>query len=217
MSVKKRGLGRGLDALLSSSGPGAGADSAEELRELALDAIQAGAHQPRRHFDDEALQELATSIAAQGVIQPIVVRPLAANRFEIVAGERRWRAARLAGLSLVPAVVRQLDDRAAMAVAIVENIQRADLNPIEEAEALQRLAEEGDLTHEQIAQALGRSRATVTNLLRVLDLPLEVRDLVRLGRLTLGHAKVLLGVPAEAQAAVAAKVVERALTVRQTE
>lgn len=218
MSVRKRGLGRGLDALLGAAGDAGGAAATqEELRDIELDRIVPAAHQPRRHFDEGALRELADSIAAQGVIQPIVLRPTDVGRYEIVAGERRWRAAAMAGLSRIPALVRELDDRTAMAVAVVENIQRADLNPLEEAEALQRLIAECGLTHEQLAQALGRSRVTISNLLRILDLQGEVRDMLRAGRLTLGHAKVLLGAEPARQLALATQVVERGLNVRETE
>lgn len=215
MSVRKRGLGRGLDALLGSAATGGA--SADDLRELPLEALQAGRHQPRRDFNAEALQELAASVAAQGVVQPIVVRPVGDERYEIVAGERRWRAAKLAGLTVIPAVVRTLDDRAAMAVALVENIQRADLNPIEEAEALQRLIDECGWTHDQTAQAVGRSRVTITNLLRVLDLDPRLRQWLREGRLTLGHAKVLLGAAPEHQQALAQTVIDGHLSVRETE
>ncbi|MEC9364549.1 MAG: ParB/RepB/Spo0J family partition protein [Pseudomonadota bacterium] len=216
MSAKKRGLGRGLDALLSS-GSAPTETSADEQRELPVDTLHPGKHQPRRHFDDEALAALADSIRAQGVVQPIVVRPAGGDRYEIVAGERRWRAAKLAGLKAVPVVVRALDERGAMAVALVENIQRADLNPLEEAEALHKLIEECGLTHEKVAEAVGRSRAHVTNLLRLMDLDADVQALVRDGRLSLGHAKVLLGAPGARQPALARLVVERQLSVRQTE
>ncbi len=218
MSAKKpRGLGRGLDALLSSvSGP-ASESAGDELREMPLESLQAGKHQPRRHFDDDALAALADSIRAQGVVQPIVVRPVGADRHEIVAGERRWRAAKLAGLKTVPVVVRTLDERGAMAVALVENIQRADLNPLEEAEALHKLIEECGLTHEKAAEAVGRSRAHVSNLLRLMELTEGVQPLVRDGRISLGHAKVLLGVQGARQLALARMVVERQLSVRQTE
>jgi len=216
VTTRKRGLGRGLDALLGSVSPGQ-AEVGEELRELELDSIAPGRHQPRRHFDEPALAALADSIRAQGVVQPIVVRGVGHGRYEIVAGERRWRAARLAGLKTIPAVVRQLPDRGAMAVALVENIQRADLNPLEEAEALRRLIDECGLTHEQTAEAVGRSRAAVSNLLRLLELENEVQELVRNGKLSLGHAKVLLGVSGARQIALARQVVERELSVRATE
>ena len=211
---KKRGLGRGLDALLGS---GAAPEAGEELRELPLDQLSPGRHQPRRHFEAEALEELAVSIRAQGVVQPIVVRPLPGGRYEIVAGERRWRAAGVAGLNTIPAVVRELDERAAMTVALVENIQRADLNPLEEAEALQRLIADCGLTHEQAATAVGRKRASVTNLLRLTELAAEVQALLRDGALSLGHAKVLLGTEGEHQTELARQVVARQLSVRQLE
>lgn len=217
MSVKKRGLGRGLDALLSGVSTATGGESGDELRELALDRLGPGKHQPRRHFDEEALTALADSIRAQGVVQPIVVRAVGADRYEIVAGERRWRAAKMAGLKAVPAVVRQIDDRGAMAVALVENIQRAGLNPLEEAEALHRLIQECGLTHQQCAEAVGHSRATVTNLLRLMELNADVQALVRDGKLSLGHAKVLLGVDGARQSSLAAMVANKHLSVRQTE
>jgi len=216
MNIKKRGLGRGLDALLSSVSP-APNDAAETLRDLSLDSLEPGRHQPRRHFEPEALQALTDSIRSQGVVQPIVARSIGNDRFEIVAGERRWRAARMAGLATIPAVVRPMNDQAAMAVALVENIQRADLNPLEEAEALKRLIDEVGLTHEQVAEAVGRSRAAVTNLLRLMDLAPDVQALVRENRLTLGHAKVLLGCDSLRQSALARQVVDRELSVRQTE
>ena len=217
MSTKKRGLGRGLDALLGSVTPSP-AETGEELRELELELLAPGRHQPRRKFDAEALQSLADSIRSQGVVQPIVARPAAGGgRFEIVAGERRWRAAKMAGLTTIPTVVRQIPDRTAMAVALVENIQRADLNPLEEAEALRRLIDECGLTHELTAEAVGRSRAAVSNLLRLLDLESEVQELVRDDKLSLGHAKVLLGATGERQVALALQVVEQRLSVRQTE
>ena len=217
MSTKKRGLGRGLDALLGSVTPSP-AETGDELRELELELLAPGRHQPRRKFDAEALQSLADSIRSQGVVQPIVARPAAGGgRFEIVAGERRWRAAKMAGLTTIPTVVRQIPDRTAMAVALVENIQRADLNPLEEAEALRRLIDECGLTHELTAEAVGRSRAAVSNLLRLLDLESEVQELVRDDKLSLGHAKVLLGATGERQVALALQVVEQRLSVRQTE
>lgn len=216
MSTKKRGLGRGLDALLSSVSEPAG-EGGEELRELPLESLQPGKHQPRRHFDAAALESLAESIRAQGVVQPIVVRPAGANRYEIVAGERRWRAAKQAGLKSVPVVIRTLDERGAMAVALVENIQRADLNPLEEAQALHKLIEECGLTHEKAAEAVGRSRAHISNLLRLMELNDDVQVLVRNGHLSLGHAKVLLGVHGARQSSLAKLVVEKQLSVRQTE
>ena len=216
---KKRGLGRGLDALLGSVAPAETPQPGDQLRELALDQLSPGRYQPRRTFDQEALEALAESIRAQGVVQPIVVRPLEGNpsRYEIVAGERRWRAARLAGLGTVPAVIRMIPDRSAMAVALVENIQRADLNPLEEAEALRRLIDECGLTHEETAAAIGRSRAAVSNLLRLMDLEPAVQALVRENRLSMGHAKVLVAVEGERQCALAQQVVEQSLSVRDTE
>jgi ParB family chromosome partitioning protein len=217
MTTKKRGLGRGLDALLGSVAPTTQAEVGEELRELELELLGPGRHQPRRKFDPEALESLASSIRTQGVVQPIVVRPVGGGRYEIVAGERRWRAAQMAGLKTIPSVVRQIPDRTAMAVALVENIQRSDLNPLEEAEALQRLIDECGLTHELTAEAVGRSRAAVSNLLRLLDLEAEVQSLVRDDKLSLGHAKVLLAVTGARQIALAQQVVTQQLSVRQTE
>ncbi|AXQ27564.1 ParB/RepB/Spo0J family partition protein [Solimonas sp. K1W22B-7] len=218
-ALKKRGLGRGLDALLSSGSPVTqGADgSGDELRELPLDRLAPGQHQPRRQFDDEALNSLADSIRAQGVVQPIVVRPAGADRYEIIAGERRWRAAKMAGLTQIPAVIRTLDERGAMAVALVENIQRSDLNPLEEAQALHRLIDECGLTHEACAEAVGKSRTAVSNLLRLMELNADVQDLVREHRLSFGHAKVLLGVQGARQSSLANMVAEQHLSVRQTE
>jgi ParB family transcriptional regulator, chromosome partitioning protein len=216
MSAKKRGLGRGLESLLSSvSAPAE--EAGEELRELSLDSLQPGRHQPRRQFDAAALESLAESIRAQGVVQPIVARPAGGNRYEIVAGERRWRAAKQAGLKTVPVVIRALDERGAMAVALVENIQRADLNPLEEAEALHKLIEDCGLTHEKAAEAVGRSRAHISNLLRLMELNADVQDRVRAGELSLGHAKVLLGVHGPRQSSLAQLVVDKQLSVRQTE
>jgi len=216
VAIKKRGLGRGLDALLgvgSTSGPEPG----EELVELAIDLLQPGAHQPRRNFDPEQLESLADSIRAQGVVQPIVVRPAGADRYEIIAGERRWRAAKLAGLTHIPVVVRVLDERGAMAVALVENIQRADLNALEEAEALHKLIAECGLTHEACAEAIGKSRAAVSNLLRLMELNDDVQERVRGRQLSFGHAKVLLAVQGARQSSLAALVAEKHLSVRQTE
>jgi ParB family transcriptional regulator, chromosome partitioning protein len=217
MAMKKRGLGRGLDALLGSVGAASGPEPGEELVELPLEQLQPGKHQPRRTFDPAALDSLADSIRAQGVVQPIVVRPVAGGRYEIVAGERRWRAAQKVGLKKIPAVVRSMEDRAAMAVALVENIQRADLNPLEEADALRRLISEVGLTHEQCSEAVGRSRAAVTNLLRLFELNEDVQALLREGKLSLGHAKVLLGVTGQRQSSLASLVVARQYSVRQTE
>ena len=215
--MKKRGLGRGLDALLGSVGANSGPEPGEELVELSVELLQPGAHQPRRNFDPDQLESLADSIRAQGVVQPIVARPIAGGRFEIVAGERRWRAAQKVGLKNIPAVVRPMEDRAAMAVALVENIQRADLNPLEEATALKRLIDEVGLTHEQCSDAVGRSRVQVTNLLRLFELNEDVQVLLRSGKLSLGHAKVLLGVTGPRQSTLASLVIARQYSVRQTE
>jgi ParB family chromosome partitioning protein len=198
-----------------------------ELRQIPLDQMQRGKYQPRRDMKEEALKELAESIKKQGVVQPIVVRPLGEHskgeapgrgaRYEIIAGERRWRAAQMAGLETVPAVVRDVPDRTAIAMALIENIQRADLNPLEEAEAMQRLIAEFSVTHQEAAEAVGRSRAAVTNLLRLLELSREVQDLVRKGDLEMGHARALLALKGPAQTAAARQVVDRHLTVRDTE
>jgi ParB family chromosome partitioning protein len=222
MATKRRGLGRGLDALLGG-GPteSAAAQSAPPApavpAALAVDLIGRGRYQPRRDFDEDKLRELADSIAAQGVVQPVVVRPVSGGRYELIAGERRWRAAQLAGLHEIPAVVREVDDQSAMAMALIENIQRADLNPLEEATALHRLLEEFGLTHQQAAQAVGKSRTTVTNLLRLLELNPDVKQLIDEGRLEMGHARALLALKDEAQSAAAAKVATRGLSVRETE
>jgi ParB family chromosome partitioning protein len=218
VSVKKRGLGRGLDALLgSANAAAASAEAGDELRELALDQLVAGRHQPRRDFDAAELAALADSIRAQGVVQPLLVRAAGANKYEIVAGERRWRAARMAGLKEVPVVIRAMDERSAMAVALVENIQRSDLNALEEAEALHKLIQECGLTHDKCAEAVGRSRAAVSNLLRLMELNPDVQQLLRGNRLTPGHAKALLAVTGERQSALARRVVDDQLSVRQTE
>lgn len=218
MSPKKRGLGRGLDALLGAS-DNTDPDDPGVLRQLPVEWLERGRYQPRREMDPTALQELADSISAQGVVQPLVVRPLADDdqRFEIIAGERRWRAAQLAGLTEVPAIVRDIPDEVAVAVALIENIQREDLNPLEEAVALRRLVEEFGMTHQAVSQAVGRSRAAVSNLLRLLELSPEVRERVQNGELEMGHARALAALPLDQQNAVAARVVAKALSVRATE
>jgi len=220
--MKKRGLGRGLDALLGNAGIPEQTPSTREvagLRELPVDLIERSRYQPRADFNEEALQELADSIRAQGVIQPVVVRPLEgqANRYELIAGERRWRAAQLAGLHEVPAVIREVDDQAAMAMALIENIQRQALNPIEEAVALNRLIGEFGLTHEQTAEAVGRSRAAVSNMLRLLNLEPEVKTLVEQRELEMGHARALLALSGAAQLRAARHVIDKGLSVRETE
>ncbi|MBA1275941.1 ParB/RepB/Spo0J family partition protein [Stutzerimonas azotifigens] len=222
MATKKRGLGRGLDALLGGATVTALQEEAvqadsRELQHLPLDLIQRGKYQPRRDMDPGALEELAQSIKAQGVMQPIVVRSIGGDRFEIIAGERRWRASQLAGLEKIPAMVREVPDEAAIAMALIENIQREDLNPVEEAIALQRLQQEFQLTQQQVADAVGKSRVTVSNLLRLIALPEEIKILLSHGDLEMGHARALLGLPADQQVEGARHVVARGLTVRQTE
>ena len=242
---KKRGLGHGLDALLASSNSAAvpvsdsveadeqvgtaenseassptGSSSAQsELRHLPVEWIQPGRYQPRRDIQPEALEELSASIKAQGLMQPIVVRPLPGqtDRFEIIAGERRWRASQLAQLDRVPALIRDVPDEAAIAMALIENIQRENLNPMEEAMALHRLQHEFELTQMEVAEAVGKNRATVANLLRLMNLNDDVKVLLEHGDIEMGHARALLGLPVEQQSSAAADVVARALTVRQTE
>jgi ParB family chromosome partitioning protein len=213
--AKMRGLGRGLDALLNAGGESAAV--AEAPRELALDALAPGRFQPRVHMDQGALEELAESIRSQGVIQPIVVRPAGNGRFEILAGERRWRAAGLAGLARVPVVVREVPDRAAMAMALIENIQREDLTPLEQAAGLKRLVDEFGLTHDEAARAIGSSRSQATNLLRLLSLAPSVQALLRDGRMDMGHARALLALDGARQIEIANRVVATGLSVRQTE
>ncbi len=213
--AKMRGLGRGLDALLNAGGESAAV--AEAPRELALDALAPGRFQPRVNMDQGALEELAESIRSQGVIQPIVVRPAGNGRFEILAGERRWRAAGIAGLARVPVVVREVPDRAAMAMALIENIQREDLNPLEQASGLKRLVDEFGLTHDEAARAIGSSRSQATNLLRLLALAPSVQALLREGRIDMGHARALLALEGARQVEVANRVVANGLSVRQTE
>jgi ParB family chromosome partitioning protein len=220
VSAKKRGLGRGLDALLGSdtkaadSKPGGG----DELRQLPIDLIERGKYQPRVDMKTDSLQGLADSIKARGVIQPVVVRALpGTRRFELIAGERRWRATQLAGLQEIPALVREVSDEAALSVALIENIQREDLNPIEEAAALQRLSTEFDLTHQQVADAVGRSRTAVSNLLRLLELDENVKTMVESRELEMGHARALLTLAADKQRSIAQQVVKEGLSVRQTE
>lgn len=215
MSIKKRGLGRGLDALLSQS---LGADDKKtSSNTLPIDLLRRGKYQPRTEFDPVQLQELADSISAQGLIQPIIVRPVGGNGYEILAGERRWRAAQMAGLQDVAVVIKQVDDRAAMAISLVENIQREDLNTLDESEALQRLVNEFELTHQQAGDAVGRSRVAVSNLLRLLDLEPGVKQLLRAGKIEMGHGRALLALPVEVQADAANKVALKGLSVRATE
>ena len=222
--AKKRGLGRGLEALLGPKGaaeaPTLEATPGDALRSLPVDALAPGKYQPRKHWDEAKLDELAESIRAQGVIQPIVVREIAergGKTWEIIAGERRWRASRRAGLTEIPVVVREVDDRTVVAMALIENIQREDLNPLEEAQALQRLIDEFELTHAQTAEAVGRSRAAVSNLLRLLELPLEIRVLVETRTLEMGHARALLTLTPQAAIALARQAAEHGWSVREVE
>jgi len=233
MSVKKPALGRGLGALLgetaarqvtAAAAAGAARPAGDELVRLPLDLLQRGKYQPRIDMRPESLAELAESIKAQGIVQPIVVRPVGApgptesQRYEIIAGERRWRAAQLAGLAEIPAIVRQVPDEAAVAMALIENIQRENLNPLEEARALDRLVSEFDLTHQEAAEAVGRSRAAVSNLLRLLELADEVKTLVAERALEMGHGRALLGLTnRRQQAEVGALVAKKGLSVRETE
>jgi len=213
---KKPRLGRGLDALLGGAlAPVSGAK--EELRRLPLELLQRGKYQPRSHMSMEALEDLASSIKAQGVVQPIVVREITGGRYEIVAGERRWRAAQMAGLDTIPAVVRSIPDEAAIAIALIENIQREDLNPVEEASALQRLIDEFGMTHQQTAESIGRSRAAVTNLLRLLTLNADVRLMLEEGRMDMGHARALLALTGPKQSQIGQQVADKGLSVRETE
>lgn len=218
-TVKKKGLGRGLTALLGNSDVEAMIEpqNNDELRNIDVDLIERGPWQPREHFDEEALQELADSIAQQGVVQPIVVRQKSQNRFEIVAGERRWRAAQKAGLPKIPAVIKNFDDQTAAAVSLIENIQRENLNPLEESTALKRLIDEFEMTHQQVADTVARSRATVTNLLRLQDLNPDVKTLLAMRDIEMGHARALLAIDGMEQSSVAKDVARKGLSVRETE
>ncbi|CDT87923.1 Chromosome partitioning protein [Vibrio diabolicus] len=225
--MSKRGLGKGLDALLSTSSfarekQHIASHSQElsadgELTDLAIGQLQPGVYQPRKDMAPEALEELAASIQSQGIIQPIVVRQVESGQFEIIAGERRWRAARQAGLKRVPCLVKKVEDRAAIAMALIENIQREDLNVIEEAQALERLQDEFTLTHQQVAEVIGKSRTTVSNLLRLNQLESDVKSLVADKLLEMGHARALLALQGERQVEVAQQVAKKQMTVRQTE
>lgn len=234
MVEKKRGLGKSLDILLSTvkttttpvaqattTGVGQAIERPSfldgDLTRLPIEILQRGKYQPRRDIQPEALQELADSIRAQGILQPLVVRKVESSNYEIIAGERRWRAAQLAGLSEVPVIIRNVPDEAAMAMALIENIQRENLNPIEEAIALQRLLEEFQLTHQQIAEAVGKSRTTITNILRLIQLHTDVQRMLECGDLEAGHAKVLLALAGPAQLQAARLVVSKELSVRETE
>lgn len=223
INTKKRGLGKGLgelglNELLSDLNNVTNVDeNNKDLRKLPIEVLQPGKYQPRREMNSETLQELANSIHSQGIIQPIIVRNVAANRYEIIAGERRWRAAQLAGLNEVPVVIKNISDEATIAMALIENIQREDLNPIEEATALHRLITEFDMTHEQAADVVGKARVTVTNLLRLLNLNSDVKILLERSQLELGHAKVLLALTGIAQSEVAKMIVAKNLSVRAAE
>ena len=228
MAARKKGLGKGLEALLGSSAKvtsaPAGEDGSESesidgvLKTLPVDVLQRGVYQPRIDMNPDSLEELADSIRAQGVVQPIVVRPIdKPGRYEIIAGERRWRASQLAGLHEIPAVIRDVPDQAAMAMALIENIQREELNPMEEAHALQRLIDEFGMTHQVAAEAVGRSRAAVSNLLRLLSLTSDVKRMLENGDLEMGHARALLALPNEVQSKTARVVVGKGLSVRETE
>lgn len=242
MSAKKRGLGRGLDSLLSSSKAardqhetqaadasqsqsapdkagetGTQAPGTEQIRNLPIEFIRPGKYQPRLDMRPETLEELANSIKVQGLMQPIVVRPIGPDSYEIIAGERRWRATQLAGLDRIPAVIRKVEDDAAIAMALIENIQRENLNPMEEAMALKRLQDEFELTQQEVADAVGKSRTTVTNLLRLMSLVPEVRTYLEHGDLEMGHARALLGLKEEQQAEAARSVISKGMNVRQTE
>ncbi len=226
--TKKKRMGRGLDALLggSTNAQNTAADISdiqpssskeESLKELPIEFLRPGKYQPRKDMHPEALEELAASIKNQGLMQPIVVRPLGNKQYEIIAGERRWRASQMAGLDKIPALIKDVPDEAAIAMSLIENIQREDLNPMEEAEALHRLSIEFDLSHQQVADAVGKSRATVTNLLRLMNLGLEARKLLEHGDIDMGHARAILNLPENSQGQIARQIVAKGLSVRQTE
>jgi len=224
MAAKKRGLGRGLDALLGPAAIGTPAadgsvadGSDDDLRKLPIELIQRGKYQPRTDIEPESLQELADSIKAQGVMQPILVRPISDKKYEIIAGERRWRASALVGLDTIPVIVKNVSDEAAIAMALIENIQREDLNPIEEARAMQRLQQEFELTQQEVASAVGKSRSTIANLLRLMSLREDVRKLLEHGDLDMGHARAILALNEVDQSHCARSVVAKGLSVRQTE
>lgn len=230
--VKKRGLGRGLDALLATAKEMPNEDALRvaaeitgnetesldgTLKKVPIEFLQRGKYQPRRDIDPTALEDLAESIRTQGVMQPIVIRPISSDRYEIIAGERRWRAAQLAGLDKIPALIREVPDEAAIAMALIENIQREDLNPMEEAFALKRLQDEFELTQKEVAEAVGKSRTGVTNILRLLNLSDEVKTMLEHGDLEMGHARCLLSLAPQKQVQVARTIVSKGLSVRQSE
>ena len=216
----KPGLGKGLDMLLSSAKKANAevkTDKDISLQKLPVEKIVKGQYQPRINIDPDALQNLADSIKAQGLVQPVVVRSIANNKYELIAGERRWRASQIAGLHEIPAIIREIPDQAAAAMSLIENIQREDLNPLEEANAMSRLIDEFGLTHQQTAEAVGRSRSAVSNLLRLLDLGTVTKELLDKGELEMGHARALLMLPDQYQADAATKVAARGMSVRDTE
>ena len=214
MTKQQKGLGRGLDALLANE---ADTNSGESLQMLAISRLKPGKYQPRTHMDDDSLAQLAESIKAQGIIQPILARRLVDGSHEIIAGERRWRAARLAGLNDVPVLVREVADEAALAMSLIENIQRENLNPLEEAAGIQRLIDEFSMTHQTAADAVGRSRSAVTNLLRLLNLAAPVQEMLMQNLLNMGHARAMLGLSVAKQSEVAHQVADKQLSVRETE
>lgn len=215
--VKKPGLGRGLDMLLSSSAKDSESNKDSELKKLPVELIRKGEYQPRLSIDPDALQELAESIKAQGLVQPVVVRRIEGGEYELIAGERRWRAAQIAGMHTIPAIVRDIPDQAAAAMSLIENIQREDLNPLEEAIAMSRLIADFGLTHQQTAESVGRSRAAVSNLLRLLDLEDTTKELLDSGKLDMGHARALLALSGSLQVETAHIVANKQLSVRETE
>lgn len=218
MAVKKRGLGRGLDALLGAkTKDSSGNKSDGNLTEIDVELIKPGKFQPRTKMDMMKLRELADSIKAQGMVQPVIIRSIGKNKYEIIAGERRWRAAQIAELTRIPVVIREVDDRQTIAMALIENIQREDLNPLEEAKALQRLIEEFELTHKQAAEAVGRSRVAVSNLLRLLDLHINVKKLLDDGEIEMGHARAILALEKNQQLKAAQEIISKAMSVRVAE
>jgi ParB family chromosome partitioning protein len=219
MAPKKRGLGRGLDALLGGGDESTPSviEQEGELRLIPIQQIQPGKYQPRRHWNDEALDELAASIKAQGLIQPVVVRAIGKNSYELIAGERRWRAAQRASMSEIPALVKDVPEQSVLAMALIENIQRQELTPLEESQALKRLIDEFDLTHQQAADAVGRSRASVSNLLRLMELPESIKQLLDESKLEMGHARCLLTLPASVAEPLALEASRNGWTVRELE
>jgi len=214
MVTKKRGLGRGLEALLGNdTKPAQGA----MLEELPIEWIRPGKFQPRKTFDEQALEDLAASIRNQGLVQPIVVREIGTSMYEIIAGERRWRAAQRAELVKIPAIIKQADDESVVAMSLIENVQREDLNPIEQAQALQRLVEDFDLTHQQVADAVGKSRVAVTNYLRLNNLGSSIQAMLATGSIEMGHARALLGLPDSDQESFARNIVQKRMSVREVE